>query len=351
MASESAVRTGESAAAGTQSAREISGINKAAILLLSLGEKDAAQVMTFLSARQVQSIGGAMTSLSAVTREEVTSVLTEFSQISESSTSLGVGTGDYLRNVLTNALGADKAKGVIDRILGGPTAKGLESMKWLDARSIAEILRLEHPQIAAMVLSYLERSQAADVLATLPENTRSDMVVRIATLGDIQPAALEHLDAVIAEQFANSKSSKASGLGGLKVAADILNLLEPSKSNQLIKEVADADAALAGRIEELMFVFEDLAGLDDRSMQELVRRVSGGSLLLALKAASEDLKNKIFKNMSQRAAEMLRDDLSSQGAVRLADVEGAQKEILLAARKAAEEGALNLGASSGDVMV
>jgi flagellar motor switch protein FliG len=328
-----------------------SGLNKAAILLLSLGEQEAAQVLTHLSATQVQAIGGAMAALSAVSREQIADVLNAFNTESDQSTSLAIGADSYLRNVLTSALGPDKAKGVIDRILGGPVSKGLEALKWLDARSIAEILRHEHPQIAAMVLSYLERPQAAEALGALPENVRSDLIVRVATLGDIQPAAMEHLDRVIAEQFSGSKASKTTGLGGLKAAAEILNLLEPSKSSMLIEEITKSDEPLAGRIQELMFVFDDLASLDDRSMQELVRRVTSDKLLLALKAATEDLKAKVFKNMSQRAAETLKEDLASQGPVKLSDVEAAQKEILVAARAAADEGAIQLGGSSGEAMV
>lgn len=347
-----AVNSGASAApTPTGAPQGRAGLDKAAILLLSLGENEAARVMSYLSARQVQAIGAAMMALTEVKRDDVLAVLDEFSALCDKSTSLGVGTSDYLRSVLTNALGADKANSVIDRILGGQVGNSLEAMKWLDARSIAEILRVEHPQIAAMVLSYLERSQAAEVLAAMPANVRSDLTIRIATLSDVQPAALEHLNAVIAEQFSTSLSTKASGLGGLKAAADILNLLEPSKSTEVLKEIASADSKLATNIEELMFVFEDLVGIDDRGFQELLRRLPAKSLALALKAASEELKSKIYRNMSQRAAEMLREDVANMGAVRLADVEAAQKEILMAARQAAEEGVLNLGTASGDEMI
>jgi flagellar motor switch protein FliG len=328
-----------------------SGLNKAAILLLSLGEQEAAQVLTHLSAPQVQSIGTAMASLSAVSREQIAGVLNEFNAESDQSTSLAIGADGYLRNILTSALGPDKARGVIDRILGSPISKGLEALKWLDAQAIAEVLRFEHPQIAAMMLAYLDRAQAAAALAALPDELRSDLVVRVATLGDIQPAAMEHLDRVIAEQLSGSKASKTSGLGGLKVAAEILNLLDPAKSKALLEEITKADEPLAGSIQELMLVFEDLVSMDDRSMQELVRRVTSDKLLLALKAASEDMKTKVFKNMSQRAAETLKEDLAAQGPVKLSEVEAAQKEILTAAREAAEQGALTLGSSSGEAMV
>lgn len=333
------------------SRENLPGVHKAAILLLALGEREASQVMSYLTARQVQTIGTAMTSMSGVERQAVLCVLQEFLDTCENSTSLGVGANDYVRNVLVNALGAEKAKAVIDRILGGPSGNGLEAMKWLDARSIAEILKREHPQIAAMVLSFLDRPQAAEVLTALPENTRADLIMRVAMLSDVQPAALEQLDAVIAEQFVSSRSTNAAGLGGLKVAAEILNLLEPSKTNELIKGITAADAALAANIEELMFVFDDLIGVDDRGFQELLRRVPGKSLVLAMKTASEELQSKIFKNMSQRAAEMLRDDLANLGPVRLSEVEAAQKEILMLARQAADEGAINLGNVAGETMV
>lgn len=324
-----------------------SGIEQAAILLLSLGEQEAGEVLKHLSAKDVQRVGAAMSQLSNVTREEAITVLDSFATVVENQTSLGVGADEYVRKVMTNALGADKAGGVLDRILGGRTSKGLEALKWMDARSVAEMMRTEHPQIVSIVLSYLDRDQAGEVLGLLPETQRADMIIRIATLDGVQPSALNELDEVMERQFAGSAKAKTSGLGGLKAAAEILNFIEPSKSTAIMESIAKADEPLSTRIQDLMFVFDDLIDLEDRAMQEILRQVPADKLLLALKAADEQLKEKIYKNMSQRAAQMLKDDLEAKGPVKLSDVEAAQKEILIVVRKAADEGTISLGGGKG----
>jgi flagellar motor switch protein FliG len=329
----------------------LSGTDKAAVLLLTLGEQEAAQVLKHMGAKDVQRVGSAMAKLSNVSRDQVEGVLVEFSDVVGKQTSLGVGSDDYIRTVLTNALGPDKASGILDRILGGRSSKGLDALKWMDPKSVAEMMRTEHPQIASIVLSYLERDHAAEVLALLPEHNRADIVMRIASLDGVQPSALDELDQVMERQFAGNASAKTSGLGGVKVAAEILNLVDASKGTTILESINRADEPLGTRITDLMFVFDDLVELDDRGMQELLRQVSSDRLLLALKGAEETLKDKIFKNLSQRAAEMLKDDLESKGPVRLSEVEAAQKEILLIARKAAEAGTLQLGGSGGEKYV
>jgi flagellar motor switch protein FliG len=331
----------------SEAATKRSGIEQAAILLLSLGEQEAGEVLKHLSAKDVQRVGAAMSQLSNVTREEAIAVLESFTSVVENQTSLGVGADEYVRKVMLNALGADKAGGVLDRILGGRTSKGLEALKWMDARSVADMMRTEHPQIVSIVLSYLDRDQAGEVLALLPEAQRADVIIRIATLDGVQPSALNELDEIMERQFAGSAKAKTSGLGGLKVAAEILNFIEPSKSTAIMENITKADEALSTSIQDLMFVFEDLIDLDDRAMQEILRQVPSDKLLLALKAADEPLKEKIFKNMSQRAAQMLKDDLESKGPVKLSDVEAAQKEILIVVRKASDEGTISLGGGKG----
>jgi flagellar motor switch protein FliG len=319
------------------------GVEKAAILLLTLGESEAAQILKHMGAKDVQRVGAAMAALSNVTREQVNAVLGEFTTSVERQTSLGVGSDEFVRKVLVEALGEDKASGLIDRIRVGGERKGLEQLKWMDSRAVAELVRHEHPQIISIVLAYLEPDQAAEVLSALPENMRPDLVMRVASLEGVRPSALSELDEIMEKQFAGGNAAKTSALGGLKVAANIMNVVEASKSQTILAEIAKADGDLQNKIQDLMFVFDDLVAVDDRGMQELLRQVPSDQLLLALKGADDDLKAKVFKNMSQRAAETLKEDLESRGPVKLSDVETAQKEILAAARKLAEAGTISLG--------
>src|ERR1700761_4273378 len=331
-------------------APERSGTERAAILLLMLGEQEAAQVLKHMGAKEVQRIGAAMAKLANVSKEEVHGVITDFSSAVESQTSVGVGAEDFLRKVLVDALGQEKASSIIDRISIGRSTKGLEALKWMDARAVAELIRLEHPQIIAIVLAYLEPDQSAEVLGLLPANMRSDIMVRIATLDGVQPSALTELDDIMEKTFAGKGTTRTSALGGAKAAANIINNLEPSQEGAIMDQIAQADEQLGARIQDLIFVFDNLMEIDDRGMQELLRQVASDKLLLAMKGCEEAMKEKIFKNMSQRAAEMLKDDLESKGPVRISEVEGAQKEILQAARKLAEAGTIQLG-GKGDEYV
>jgi flagellar motor switch protein FliG len=326
------------------------GTERAAILLLTLGEGEAAQILKHMSAKEVQRVGSAMAKMKNVSRAEVEKVVSEFTTNVEAQTSVGVGADEFLRKALVNALGADKAAAIIDRISIGRSTKGLEALKWLDARAVCELIRLEHPQMIAIVLAYLESDHAAEVLALLPSGVRAEVVVRIASLDGVQPSALTELDDIIEKQFSGNGAAKTSVLGGPKAAADIMNALEPSHESAVMEQIKKSDEALAQLIEDLVFTFDDLGDIDDRSMQELLRQVPGDGLLLALKGAEDSLKEKIFKNMSQRAAEMLKDDLESKGPVRVADVEGAQKTILQTARKLAAAGTIALG-GKGDQYV
>ncbi|HWW32157.1 MAG TPA: flagellar motor switch protein FliG [Steroidobacteraceae bacterium] len=326
------------------------GTERAAILLLTLGESEAAAILRHMSAKEVQRVGGAMAKMKNVSRTEVEKVVSEFTTNVEAQTSVGVGADEFLRKALVNALGEDKAAAIIDRISIGRSTKGLEALKWLDARAVCELIRLEHPQMIAIVLAYLESDHAAEVLQLLPSGMRSEVVVRIASLDGVQPSALTELDDIIEKQFSGNGTAKTSVLGGPKAAANIMNALEPSHESAIMEQITKSDEALAQLIEDLVFTFDDLEGLDDRSMQELLRQVPGDGLLLALKGADDPLKDKIFKNMSQRAAEMLKDDLESKGPVRVADVEAAQKTILQTARKLAAAGTIALG-GKGDQYV
>jgi flagellar motor switch protein FliG len=319
------------------------GTERAAILLLTLGEQEAAQILKHMSAKEVQRVGLAMAKVKNVSRVEVEKVVSEFTTNVEAQTSVGVGADEFLRKALVNALGEDKASAIIDRISIGRSTKGLEALKWLDARAVCELVRMEHPQMIAIVLAYLEPDHAAEVLQLLPGGVRSDVVVRIASLDGVQPSALTELDDIIEKQFSGNSAAKTSALGGPKAAANIMNALEPSHESVIMEQIVQTDEALGARIQDLIFVFDNLLEIDDRSMQELLRQVPGDQLLLALKGADDSLKDKIFKNMSQRAAEMLKDDLEAKGPVRVADVEAAQKTILQMARKLAAAGTIALG--------
>jgi flagellar motor switch protein FliG len=320
------------------------GTERAAIFLLSLGEQEATEVMKHMGAKDVQRIGAAMTQLQNVSRNDVSQVLSDFTLSVEGHTSLGVGVDEYLRKVLVGALGEDKARGVIDRILFGRSSKGLEALKWMDPRAVAELIRQEHPQIIAIVMAYLDSDQAAEVLALFPDPLRADVILRVATLDGIQPTALHELDEVIEKQFAGrSGGLKTSVLGGVKSAANILNFMDSSAEAKVVELISKADEALGSKIQDLMFVFDDISQIDDRGVQEVLRAVPSDKLLLAIKGADEPLKQKIFKNMSQRAAEMMKDDLEAKGPVRLSEVEAAQKEILAIVRKMAEAGTIQLG--------
>jgi len=329
----------------------LTGAQQAAILMMSLGEESAAAIMKHLGPKEVQKVGEAMASLRNVTREQVNRVVADFAQTLGTQTALGTGNEEYLRKVLTNALGEDKAGNLIDRILLGRSSKGLESLKWMEPRAIAEVVRLEHPQIIAIVLSYLDSDQAAQVLSLLPENMRSDIVMRIASLDGIQPTAIAELDEILEKQFTGSGSSlKSSSVGGTKTAANILNFLDSSIEGAIMERVKDTDQDLGQKIEDLMFVFDNLIDVDSRDIQALLREINSETLIVALKGADEGLREHILKNMSKRAAEMLRDDLEARGPVRLSDVEAAQKEILAIARRMAEAGDINL-AGAGEEFV
>ncbi|MBU2571838.1 MAG: flagellar motor switch protein FliG [Gammaproteobacteria bacterium] len=324
---------------------------RAALLLLAVGQDRASAVLKHMGPKEVQLIGSTMAGLGAISPEMVDAVLEEFITRIKDETGLGINSDEFIRNMLTGALGADKAGSIIDRILLGANSKGIEQLKWMDTRSIADLIRLEHPQIVAIILSLLDSDQAADVLALLPENMRSDILMRIATMEGIQPAALKELDEIMEKQLTGSDGMKSSSVGGVDTVANILNFMEGSVSEQIMEDINDNNAVLGQEIMDKMFVFEDLATVDDRGIQTLLREISTDRLLLALRGVDDSLKAKIFGNMSRRAAEMLKDDLEAAPPARLSEVESAQKEILGIAKKLADAGEIMLGSGSGDELV
>jgi flagellar motor switch protein FliG len=327
------------------------GILKGAILMLALGEEEAAEVMKYLGPREVQRLGAAMSTMKAVPSEQLESVLDDFRTETEQNTSLGLDSDEYIRTVLTKALGEDKAASLLNRILGTRDASGIESLKWMDAQSVADLVRNEHPQIIATILVHLERYHACEVLTYFTERLRNDVVLRIATLDGVQPAALRELNEVLTKLLTGNENLKKKPIGGVRAAAEILNFLSGELETSVMENLKSYDGDMAQKIMDEMFVFENIIDIDDRGIQTLLREVQSESLIIALKGAGQDLREKIFKNMSQRAAEMMREDLESKGPVRLSEVEAQQKEILQIVRRLADEGQVILGAKGDDAYV
>jgi flagellar motor switch protein FliG len=327
------------------------GINKAALLLMSLGEDEAAEAFRLLGPREVQKITITMAALKNVTRGAVDAVLQDFIKEAETHTTLSLDSKDYIRSVLTRALGEEKAGGVIDRILLGDDGGGIEGLKWMGAPAVAELIRNEHPQIIATIVVHLDPDQASDILECFTERTRNDVMLRIATLDGIQPAALRELDEVMTELLSGSENVKRKAVGGVQAAAEILNYLSNQHEESAIGNVRDYDVDLAQRVIDEMFTFENLAELDDRAIQLLLKDVDRDALVVALKVAPPELRQKFLANMSQRAAELFSEDMEARGPVRLSEVEAQQRRILQVARDLAESGSIVLQDKPGDAFV
>ncbi|OGT03608.1 MAG: flagellar motor switch protein FliG [Gallionellales bacterium RBG_16_57_15] len=318
------------------------GVEKSAIFLMTLGENDAAEVLKYLEPKEVQKISAAMISLKNLSRDQIAKVFHDFLVVASDKTTIGMDSSDYIRSMLTKALGNDKAAGVLDRIMHNSDTSGIESLKWMDPGAVAELISNEHPQIIATILVHLEPDQAAEILKMLTDRTRNDVLLRISTLDSVQPVALRALDDVLGKLMSGGGVGKKSLHGGVGAAAEILNFMGGTLEAEMMESVRSFDPDLAQKIEDKMFVFENLLDIDDRAIQLIIREVQSESLIIALKGTSEELREKIFKNMSQRAAEMMREDLESKGPVRLSDVEANQKEILKIVRRLSDEGQIAL---------
>ena len=327
------------------------GTQDAAIFLMSLGEEEAAEVFKHLSPKEVQKLGETIAGMRSVSRERVEEVMTKFTDEAASQSLLVSDTNNYVKAVLKRALGDDKAALLIDRIMQGSDVSGIESLKWMDPLSIAELLRNEHPQIMAAILVHLEPDLTAGVLKNLTDRTRNEVMLRIATLEGIQPTALNDLNEVLYKVLAGGDKVRKTSLGGIQTAADIINMLGTATETTIIESIREQDADLAQKIMDKMFTFEDLLKLDNKSIQMVLKEVSGDTLVIALKGASAELKELILGNMSSRAAEGLRDDLESRGPVRLSEVEGQQKEILKIVRRLSDEGSIVMGGGGDDGFV
>lgn len=335
----------------TQLLSTMNGYEKAAVLMLSLNEEDAAGIFRHLEPKQVQRLGMTMASMSDFSHDKVTAVHRCFINDIQKHSSIGLDASGFIKDVLVQALGEDKASNLVEQIIMGSGSHGLDSLKWMDARQVATIIQHEHPQIQTIVLSYLDPEQSAEILSQFPEPVRLDLILRIADLEEVQPAALQELNEIMEKQFAGSAGAQAAKMGGLKAAASIMNYLDTNIEGPLMDAIRETDEDISQQIQDLMFVFENLIDLDDRGMQSLLREVPGELLQRALKGCDDALKEKFFKNMSKRAAEMLKEDLKVMGPIRISDVEAAQKEILATARRLADAGEFVLGGGGGDSYV
>ncbi len=326
----------------------LSSTQRAAVLMLLLGEQQASEILRYMNPKEVQALGAAMVSVADLSQEAVNYVLDEFVMTLKKQTSLGLGTTDYVEKVFKRALGEDKAASVLGRILPGQGSRGLEILQWMDARSIADMIRGEHPQVIAIILSVLEYDVAADVLVFLPAGARSEIVQRIASLETVQPSAMSELEAIMKQQFSNNSSAKSSSFGGVKSAAKIMNFVKTDLESQIMGGLEQIDADLMIKIQDNMFTFDNLAGCDNRSIQTLSRNVEPDMLMTALKGANDETKEKFLSNMSSRARSMFIDDMEAKGPLRITDVEDAQKSIIRIARKLSDAGEMMLAGRGDD---
>lgn len=331
-----------------ESASELSGSQRAAIFLLGMGEQGAAAIMKHMAPREVQSVGEAMAALKDVSNEQIATVVQDFSEKVSSVSPFGVGASDFTRRVMVEALGEKRARNMLGKVMNGAASKGMDALKWMDARAVAEVIEGEHPQIIALVLASLDGQHAAQVLALMHSDIRADVVLRVARLELIDPTALQELDQVLERQLGKSQEFPPAAVDGMTTAAAILNNLDSAQETELLDAMRQVDNELGDQIQELMFVFDNLMSLDDRGMQRLIRDISVDNLVVALKGVDEALKERFFKNMSSRAADMLKEDLEAKGPVKLAEVEEQQKEILGIANKLAEEGEIFMGKGGDD---
>jgi len=327
------------------------GILKSAILLMSLGEEEASQVFRYLSPKEVQKLSEAIASLNDIKREKIESVLEEFCELASDKTSLGQNSADYLRKVLTTALGDEKAASLLDRISQGDDTSGIQSLKWMDAAAATELIKNEHPQIIATILVHLERDQSSAILALFTERLRNDVLLRIATLDSVQPAALRELNGVLGKLLSGTDNIKKPRMGGIRATAEILNFMPATLEDSIMESFTQYDEEIAQKIMDEMFVFDDLQDIDNQGIQLLLREIQSDSLITALKGAKEGLRQKLFNNMSQRAAETLREDLEARGPVRISEVETEQKKILKTLRQLADDGRIVLNGKGDDSFV
>jgi flagellar motor switch protein FliG len=321
----------------------INSTQRAAVLMLLLGEDLAAEIIRFLNPKEVQALGAAMVQVAKFSQEAVNIVLDEFVEGLKKQNALSMGSTDYVEKVMRRALGDDKANSVLNRIMPGQGTKGLDILSWMDARGIADMIRGEHPQVIAIILSLLESEVAADVLTFMPADVRPEVIQRIASLDTVQPSAMVELETIMKQQFSKAASAQSSSFGGVKAAAKIMNNTKTELENSIMNGLNEIDPELMLKIQDNMFTFENLVSVDNKGIQVLMRNVEPDMLMLALKGASDEVKDRFFDNMSERARSMFKDDMEAKGPQRMVDVEDAQKKIMRIARKLSDSGELILG--------
>lgn len=324
------------------------GVMRSAILMLALGADEAAEVMKFLSPKEVQKLGSAMATLKSVGREQVETVVGEFLTEAELSSDFGHDSDEYIRSVLTKALGEDKASGLLNRILQSRDSSGIESLKWMDAPTVSDFIKNEHPQIIATILVHLEPDQASEIISYFPDRLRQDVMLRIATLDGVKPIALRELNDVMTKLLTGNENLKKQTMGGIKVAANIMNFMSGDNEAIIMEGLKNYDDDMAQKIMDEMFVFDNIIDIDDKGIQIILREVQSEMLIVALKGTTDEMRDKIFKNMSSRAAEMMKEDLESKGPVKLSEVESQQKQILQIVRRLSDEGQIQIAGKGGE---
>lgn len=327
------------------------GVEKAALLLFSLGEESSSEILKYLTPKQVQKLSTSMAKFSGIQQDSIDGAVTEFISETDKNGTLGINPSEFTRNVLNSALGSENASSFLDRIISVKSDSGLDRLRWLEPRAVADLIKEEHPQIIATILMYLDSEQAADILSCFDEKTRVGLIMRMSAIDAIKPQALSELGEIVETQLSGHKSSASSKLGGIKQVAEIINSLDGEAENKLMKDIDEQDKELCEEIKEKMFVFENLIDMDGRSMQRLLQDIPTDALMLALKGADEEMQEFIFSNMSKRAADLMRDDMEAKGPVKLSEVQAAQKEVLNITRKLADNGDINLGGKGGEEMV
>src|SRR6201986_2296636 len=322
---------------------DLAGTQRAAILLMSLSEQDAANVLKQLDAREVQKLGVAMAEIKQITREQMTAVLDNFIGTVDGRANVASGSPDYVRRVLTAAVGKEKTDMLLDRVSPGQTGQGIEALRWMEAKAVEQIISGEHPQIAAIVLAHLEPEQSASIMPLLSEDLRTEVLMRIASLNEVPQSALTELDQLVERQANVAPPATLRRIGGPRSAANILNAMERDKLTEEMGKIEKSDGEMHQKIKDLLFVFDNLLDVDDRGIQALLREVGSDTLAVALRGAEPEVQEKVLKNMSKRAAEILKDDMEARGPVKLTDVEAAQKEIVVIAQRLSEEGTISLG--------
>lgn len=332
---------------------KLNGPEKAAILLMSLGEDNAAEIIAKLDEKEIQTIGNYMSFLGNVDSEAMDSVTKEFYEnIASGQTGITVAGKDFIKNALLKGMDPLKVAEILDNIStpGEETGGGLETLRMLDPKTIVNFLKNEHPQTAAIILAHLDPPQASEVIKIMPERIRGEIVFRLATLERVVPGVVKDLDEALQAEFSATGAMEGSKIGGISTVAEILNQLDNATESSIISDIEETNPDLAENIRNLMFVFADLIKLDDRSLQQVLKEVSQQDLLLGLKTSSEALKEKIFKNMSSRAATMMKEDLEALGPQRLTDVEKAQQNILKTVKKLEDEGKIVIGGGGEELV-